>query len=564
MRHSSLPIVISLLAALGLFLPGINWGLPSRAVDPFLFGDQPVWTGEKIRSLVPTDSAARGADVDANPIARGAEPVQLNADDRQRAEIILRYRLYSYQPDEMITFRSLAHIKDFRGDPRLYQYGGLWIYPVGALLKIADVVGLVELRGDQAFYLNQPEQFGRFYVVARAYTMFWGLVATAAVFWFVRRLTGSLIIAAAGAICFAAMPVVVNMAHEAKPHLPGLALTLLAVIAAAKYVDGGRTKWSILAGVFCGAAFGMVLSGLLAFAILPMMAFLRPGPARERWMKLIAAGGVGVMTYVVSNPFVAINAIFNRGVLRSNLGNSTDMYRISFGGVGNAFRLIAEGASPVVLIGGVIGLAVLIAARRRRRRDGCIEECPGRGDVGWLLLAPAGLVLLQFILLADGKPAEYARFALLPNTFLVVAAFAGIALLHGSRPRATLAIGLTMLTVGFGAPYVLAFVRDSRTVTSRLVAAERIRELSRTTGVSDIILTAEPAPYSAPPVDLFRNRLILAPKDALLASEAAKSISILVTIDPALAPAPVSWADVRFVIENVHPRSTGATTVSSH
>ncbi|MEA2734002.1 MAG: hypothetical protein QOE14_453, partial [Humisphaera sp.] len=253
MRHSSLPIVISLLAALVLFLPGINWGLPSRAVDPFLFGDEPVWTGEKIRSLVPTDSAARGADVDANPIARGAEPVPLNADDRQRAEIILRYRLYSYQPDEMITFRSLAHIKENRGDPRLYQYGGLWIYPVGALLKIADVVGLVEVRGDQAFYLNQPEQFGRFYVVARAYTMFWGLIATAAVFWIVRRLTGSLIIAAAGAICFAAMPVVVNIAHEAKPHLPGLALTLLAVIAAAKYVDGGRTKWSILAGMFCGA-----------------------------------------------------------------------------------------------------------------------------------------------------------------------------------------------------------------------------------------------------------------------------------------------------------------------
>lgn len=74
-RNRPLGIVICLLVALALFLPGINWGLPSRAVDPFLFGDRPVWSGELIEKLAPPEDAQRGADVDANPIGDRASPV---------------------------------------------------------------------------------------------------------------------------------------------------------------------------------------------------------------------------------------------------------------------------------------------------------------------------------------------------------------------------------------------------------------------------------------------------------------------------------------------------------
>src|SRR5439155_27383929 len=138
--------------------PGIQWGLPSRAVDPYLFGDREVWSGAKIVELAPNQSAL-GADVDANPIANRSQSVILNQTDRQRAEIIRRYRLFSCQPDEMITFKSLSKIPEYHGDPRLYQYGGLWIYPVGALIKIA-----INPRADQdqAYYLDHPEAFGRF------------------------------------------------------------------------------------------------------------------------------------------------------------------------------------------------------------------------------------------------------------------------------------------------------------------------------------------------------------------------------------------------------------------
>jgi hypothetical protein len=228
------------------------------------------------------------------------------------------------------------------------------------------------------------------------------------------------------------------------------------------------------------------------------------------------------------------------------------MYRISLGGVGNALRLIIEGASPVVVIGGVIGLAVLLYQRVRRSQLNCIEECPGRGDVGWLLLAPTVLVVLQFVLLADRKPPEYARFALLPDTFLVVSAFAAIALLRRAKPRATLAIALAVLTLPFGLLYVRAFVRDSSpTQTSRLAAARHIRD----TGAATIHIVAEPAPYSTPPVDLFRQQLILTSTDESAGAD------LHVRAEPERSATPISWADVPFTLSST--RRAGATTVSS-
>src|SRR5208282_2681397 len=194
-----------------------------------------------------------------------------------RARILRRYRLYSNQPDEMITFRSLAQMHPGSGDfdPRLYQYGGLWIYPVGGLLKAAGFVGLVTLSNDPTYYLDHPEAFGRFYMVARAYSAAWGLLGVWAIFALVRRFTGSEILAVAAGLCFIAMPVVLDLAHEAKPHLAGAVLLMLAVLAAIKYVDEGKRRWWIVASILCGAAGGMILSDLVGLIVIPAMVLVR-------------------------------------------------------------------------------------------------------------------------------------------------------------------------------------------------------------------------------------------------------------------------------------------------
>lgn len=523
------------LVAAGVFLTGINWGLPSRWVDPYLFGDEPVWSGEKILSLAPSDENTLGADVDANPLAKRAYPIVLNDTDEKRAEIIRRYRLFSHQPDEMITFKSLARINQHRGDPRLYQYGGLWMYPVGAMLKLADVVGFVDLRGGpqgQAYYLDHPEAFGRFYVVARLYTVIWGLVGVWAVFWIVHRLTGSNFAAATGALCYTFMPVVVNMAHEAKPHLPGAVLMLLSVIAATKYVETGKTRWWVLTGALCGAAFGMVISSLVGFAVIPVMVLLR----RESWTHhvrvALGATAVGFAVYFVTNPYVVINAIFASEILRANLSNSTAMYgKRGLSGLLNALRLLVMATSPIILMLSLSGVSWVVMLRREARFLAC------------LLLVPAMLVLAQFVLLAEDKSGEYARFAILPAVALAIMAAVGVQMIRHRSMRVVYAAFLVGLTAFWGIPYLLGFVADTGPGNTRHLAAAAALALEE----GDIALIAEPAPYSTPPVDLFQRRLLLIdpqagpPPPAWIVRPSDQADRAFST--------PISWANKPFVIE---------------
>src|SRR5947199_10687687 len=107
-RHSNwLPILLLIVISAAVFFTGINWGLPSRAVDRFLFPSMRPWSGAEIDRLGGgwPDDPQRGADVAANPLQKTNEPILLNDTPTKQAAIVLRYRLYSYHPDEMITFR---------------------------------------------------------------------------------------------------------------------------------------------------------------------------------------------------------------------------------------------------------------------------------------------------------------------------------------------------------------------------------------------------------------------------------------------------------------------------
>ncbi len=550
-----------LCAAAPVFLAGIRWGLPSRAADPYLFGDSEPWSGAKILSLAGGWEADpnRGADIARSPLADRQRAIVVNQTDSARAAILVRYRLYTYQPDEMITFRALSGMRPSKMqlDPRLYQYGGLWIYPVGALLQGASRAGWVALRPDVSWYLDHPEEFGQMYVVARAYSVFWGLVGVLVVFALVRQIAGGWVVPAAAGLCFAAMPVIVNGAHEAKPHLGGLALTLLAVLVAARYVQTGAAKWWILAGVFCGAATAMVPTAYPTFVVLLVMAWLRgrtSGGVLRKWKILLASVGVGVAVFFLCNPYLAINLFFNRNVLKSNLGNSAAMYHADASAFGliNAAFLMTLGTSPLLAIAGAVGLAGLASRAVSIRRDHGAAAVRRRA-VGLLLAAPAVLVAIQFCLLASGKPGEYGRFAMLPDVLLMVEAIVAVGtFVKNSRMQAVLLTVILGSTLLAGGSYVRGFVRDAGESTSRLHLAERLH-IENQRGMRSLAVATEPAPYCLPPVDLFRWEIRLVPRDLLpnrLSDVGDVSVRTVDSLGDGrwrwLFETPISWADKPF------------------
>jgi len=500
-----LPLISVLLVYAVFATAGINWGLPSRDIDPYLFGGDEPWSGEKIASWAKTAdkfSSTRGADVDADPLSKTGWPIPLNDTDEKVAAIYLRYRLYTHQPDEMITMMALSQMRpgSFDFDPRMYQYGGLFIYPVGALVRLCGVVGLIEVRSDLVYYLDNPDEFGKFYIAARAYVAAWGLVGVLVVYGIARSAAGGSDrrAGALAALLYALMPVVVCMSHEAKPHLPGAVLMLLAVWWAVRYVDSaGRRYWWGLC-LSCGAAFGMVLSALPIFILIPLAELIRVYGGRSSFPAAVrrAAAGIAVAlaVYLITNPYVPINLFVNPQVLGSNLSNSTAMYEIDRLGEGftRMLALTVEGATLPVLLIGVLAMVSVV----RQGRTAAV-----------LLLVPAALFFVQFVLIGAGKPAEYGRFGVFVNIALAVAAACLLARrwtrLHESVNWIP-AVLVVLWTGFFGYGYLRNFAADASSENTRLLAAEALADSN-----DPIAVLAEPAPYAFPPVNFARRTLWL-------------------------------------------------------
>lgn len=560
-----LAIVMAIAAA--VWLPTLGWGLPTRATDKALFGGRTPWTGEQILALLATSqpTTARGADVDANPIVDRSQPIVLNDTDAKRAEIVRRYRLMSGQPDEFIQFKALAEMSGRSGlsklDPRLYQYGGLWIYPVGGLLRGAMAVGLIERPpagvNAMAFYLDHPEAFGRFYVVARAYSAFWGFVALAAIFVLTRRAADNAWLAAFAAIAFALLPVVRTATHEAKPHLAGAAIALWSVIAAGRYVAGGRRRWLLIAGVLCGASTAMVVSMALSIVVVPTAWWLRmknarprhrrrgqdegaiagtvgdaraasesvsprqadapspqPSPpiTRQRGQEVVALFGAllaAAIVYAVTNPFVVLNALFHRDLLVSNLGNSTAMYGVGgvLATVSSLVRIAVVGIADIGIVLVVLMLGLLVPSRFAVRAT----------DVR-LLAVCVGAFAVQFAVLSAGKPAEYVRFAIAPIAAICVFGAIGFARLMRPATNATSVFGLTPVTARLAvAALLVALLAASHlaTIVKPINADAGLARLNRERpGPLSLAVAYEPAPWSMAPADLFQNQIVLVPVNA--------------------------------------------------
>jgi hypothetical protein len=514
-----LSLAIVLIAGAVVMIWGITWGMPGRQADEFLFIDDQhePWTGEQIDALTGPRAAAPdlGSDVDANPLEKTDTWTVVNSSDAQRAEIVRRYRLFTYHPDEMVTFMALAQMNPSEGrlDPGLYQYGGLWVYSIGGVLKLASLVGLADVRADLTYYLDHPDAFGRFYVLARLFSAAWALVGGYLVFRLIWRLTdGSSLASAIGAMCFFVMPVVVTSAHEAKPHLAGCALMLMTILTSMRFVQERRTRWWVATCIIAGLSVGMVLTAWPVISIVICAGILGWHDWKQRSWRIAGGMLIAMAVYFATNPYVLINAIIAPDRLISNLSNTQAMFAASdpIATVIRAWRLLAEGASMTVALLGTAGAVMLGWQWHQTRR----RHESARASAAWLLTVPAALVLVPFFVFAGGQDAAYARFALFGDIALLIAAIVAIhRVIPPHHPRQIVLILLLCSTALPGWMYIRSFHRDATGVTSRIVAAAQLEKIKRTYDVHTLGILAEPAPYCMPPFDLFNWEVRLLSKD---------------------------------------------------
>lgn len=508
-----------------LMAPLTFWGLPSRDRDDLLFGGERAWDAQRYQidsKIEARRTRSAGADTDLDPLKGTGEIVNLTATEADRAAILLGYRLYSRQPDEMITFMALQQMdprvrepvershsqptdapRPVRWrfpdlDPKLYQYGGGYIYLIGAVVGATSVLGITHLSGDAGVYLTQPELFARFYVASRFVSLLFGAWVLLAVSKLARRAAGR----TAGwlaMICVACAPVFITGVLEAKPHMPSVCMILWAVLRGLDYARWGRRRDALWAGVLGGYAFGLVLTGLVAVTVLAVLFFLRTAHRRGVLQHLLVAGLCFAAVYVLTNPYPVYNVLFEHESLRSNLANSTAMYSVGrfAEGAARVAGLLCEACGISVCLAGLIGTWPLV-----RRHGGSVA----------LAAAPGLAILLICVAIGAGKPAEYARFLALPAILLCISTAALLAGL-AARRRIVAALATVVVLVLIPAPsYVRSFVNDTRGANeTRFAAGLYLREA---TGASDSIgVLQEPAPYAVPPLDFAGGSILFLPAD---------------------------------------------------
>jgi 4-amino-4-deoxy-L-arabinose transferase-like glycosyltransferase len=414
-------------------------------------------------------------------------------------------------------------------DPKLYQYGGLWIYPIGGLLQVASKLGFITLTGDLSFYLDNPQAFGRFYLVARLYVVAWAVIGVWVVYQLTLRLSDRRRDAAVAAgLLFIVLPIVVNMSHEAKPHLPGAVLMLATCLAAIRYTQSLDARWWWSTTILAGAAMSMVLSAWPGLLILPVALLLTRQPRRHRVLSTIRGWLVSGAVYVIWNPYVLLNLAWNRERLISNLANTRDMFTfgISLSGISNGLSLVTEGTGvivPIMAVACLLACSVSALARFERRPRSADHPSPAGTAVLGIVLVPAGVNLLQFMLFAVEQPGEYARFALFFDLVLALVAVVLVGrLLRPYKPDGVLLLPLLapLMALPGGSGYLRGFVADVKPPTTRTRAADLLEDV-RGQGARSLAVFREPAPYCLPPVNLFDWEIVLLP-DALTLERAER------------------------------------------
>ncbi|MFA6029897.1 MAG: glycosyltransferase family 39 protein [Elusimicrobiota bacterium] len=323
-------------AVLSLGLWGIGWLLPSRAhlawtLPPGL--DTPSFHAELQESWKRMHAALGENLMLASQEATSFQGLQSAPGGWTKPPAILlnpirSFYLRSAHDDEQTFLLLFAKMKprqlDFR--PRMYLYGGGYLYPLGAWMGGSTLLGLGRLSRDLTDYFARPEGLAGLYLSGRLFSLAMMLFGALYLMALARRLglTGSAPLLAG--LVYALSPGVLVQAHVMKQHTLWPLGLLACFHACLLLLEEGRMRRWAAAGAAAGLAAGTfsvaVYAGLLPAAAAVLR--LRRG---ERWSGelkgLLLAAGAAAAAFFAVNPYWLADLPGVRAELAVQAGYST-------------------------------------------------------------------------------------------------------------------------------------------------------------------------------------------------------------------------------------------------
>ncbi len=278
---------------------GDDWGLPGPARS-LLYnpnGEAASYL-ESAGSLMSQDLAVKRQ--------RGSSAI-LPVEDRAStvARLYRRFALYSHHPDEGRAFIGFANMAPAGWDfnPRTFQYGGLFYYPLGAWYWGLDRLGICRLVSDTSFYLAHPEEMGTLLRWGRIYAALWAVLAIPAL-WGLGRLLWGERGALALAVLWSLHPAVQDQIHVLKPHLPATVFVVLSLFMAIRYSQAGRVRDLAASSLSAGLASGMSTVVSPAWLIPLVAAFWTPMGWTSRMVRVAASVLALAAVFFLCNPYL--------------------------------------------------------------------------------------------------------------------------------------------------------------------------------------------------------------------------------------------------------------------
>jgi len=311
--------IFSIILVCGFFhFAGIRWGVPDRERINLVFGNE-----ERMKQVMPLMRESYDElkefqvynDVRYPGWYNTQEEMKLLFDGKKISvpkEIMNSCRSYllrSYGADEQAALVSLSKMdpKKLDFNPRLFGYGGMYLYPLGLAVELSSLLGINKVTSDSGFYLLNPEKMGRLFILGRIYGAFFAVMAVLVFYFICLKVYKDQNLSFILTLLFGICPAFVAWSHYLKPYSSGLFWVVLAIWSGWKFKEKENIRWLLLSGLFAGLSFSSLLSyGYVLFFVILLVIFSRIN-SLLKVKYVIYTGIVFFITYFLCNPYVLIN-----------------------------------------------------------------------------------------------------------------------------------------------------------------------------------------------------------------------------------------------------------------
>lgn len=307
-------LVSALFISLFLNLYGIWGGLPSKERSNLVFSEAQIKALSKIMKETREEIYQRTKYFGSGPI--GFEDciykVMVDGKEVETSKFHLQasrsFLLRSCYPDEQQVLVVLGNMNpqtlDF--NPHYFSYGGIYIYLIGAFLKIASILNIITLTQDITYYFLNPDEMGKFFIIGRLVGALVGVLAI-----YIIYLIGASLydkrVGLLAAMFLSIMPASVIYAHYLKPYVFNLPFFLLSLYYISKILKEKKISNYILGGFFAGISCGILVPFGSIFILIPIAHMIQRKNTFLFEKGIILSFLFLIIGFIVVNPYILVS-----------------------------------------------------------------------------------------------------------------------------------------------------------------------------------------------------------------------------------------------------------------